>query len=182
GERLSIVIPHGLWRLAVRPPLAAEELESYEKGRALAKASPPDPGFALWNGMAQRWREAGDTEKASWLLFTLAGRAGGKRGRAPADAAFLASQDAALEGGDHVAAGFVLTYLGRSLETRGQLEPAYARHQEALVEYWAAGRSELLEAWGLGQLARVAYDRGELDLAEAHDHRMLAIRARLPPG
>jgi CHAT domain-containing protein/tetratricopeptide (TPR) repeat protein len=182
GARMTLAIPPGMWVLKVRPPLPDAERETYERGAALLAAADPAPGFAVWNDMASAYRTAGEPAKASWLFFTLARAAVQKRAWPTADAAFAAAREAAGEAGDHVAAGFALTYAGRSLETRGALETAQSRHEEALAEYRAAGGSGLLEGWGLGELARVAYDRSDLDRSETLNSAALAIQQRVAPG
>jgi CHAT domain-containing protein/tetratricopeptide (TPR) repeat protein len=182
GERIELVLPPGLWRLKVRPPLPAAELETYERGRALVAGADPAAGFAVWNEQARAFRGSGEHLQASWLLYTLARAAVQKRLWPAADAAFVEARDAARAAGDRVAAGFALTFQGRSQETRGQLEAADACHREALEEYRASGGSALLEAWGLSQTARVAFDRGNLDLAESINREALAAAERLAPG
>lgn len=182
GATLDLVVPPGFWVLAVRPQLPPDDLAAYEGARTVVKGAEPAAGLDAWNQLARGWERSGRMADAAWLYYTLARAAVRARSWPLADAAFSDARRAAHAAGDPVGAAFALTYEGRSLETRGTLPEAAARHHEALRLYRAADGSPLMAVWGLAQVARVTYDAGDLAGSEALHREALEIAGRLAPG
>lgn len=180
GRPETITLGQGRWGIDARPRWTAVSLALDEQARALQREGRAVDAAEGWRRLARRPEGPEGRVRAAWVLLEAAKGLIGVREWAEADRA-LEDALAQAEGASDVAAAQVLIAAADSHERRSAWARAEDCLRRAVARYEAQGNSTLAVAARWHRIGYEAYFRGDLDAAQQHYGRALAIRDREAP-
>ena len=180
-ETLTLLSPLGKLGIEVRADIPPAALSLYEEGKAAQIAKKTDEIITRWTAAAKAAQQASVDAAAAWLYGRLGDIHEEQRQWKEASTAHTAAWELLKESRDVAAQSRTLSALGRSSQSLNNFPDARRWFEQALHVDTAAG-NEMWAAGDLNNLGIIAVSRSDLQAAQDHFSRALAIRERLVPN
>lgn len=179
GNHRIWVLGPSSWGISARPNFTGRLLTMYSDGRGLAQSR-------KFSEFAGRFREAADAEQqqSSWLAPWLLSQAASTLAAAQRCDLFddvLAEAIKYSEKAGSIVRAELFQQWADAYATRDDLEAAYKRSNQALIEWRRLGAKTVSQGNGLLSLAVLDLRRGDFDRAEDHLAQAKAIVEKLAP-